>query len=105
VRRSEAIAKISPKAKAAAKSAGLDRNQDALLKVAKEAPEAQLAKVKELAKKAKTKRMALSPDEATKLKSLKKLFDGAKEFKRAWAKASAAVRRKFASRMMKLPAE
>jgi ParB family chromosome partitioning protein len=106
VRRSEEIAKISPKAKAAAKSAGLDRKQDALLKVAKEATaEAQVAKVKELAKKDKTKRPSLSPHEATKLKLLKKLFERAKEFRRAWIKAPAAVRRKFISRIMKLAAE
>jgi ParB family transcriptional regulator, chromosome partitioning protein len=106
VRRSEAIAKISPKAKAAAKKAGLDRIQDSLLKVAKEnTAEAQVAKVKELAKKQKSKGVPLSPGELTKLNSLKKLFDQAKEFKRAWAKASVAVRRKFASRMMKLAVE
>jgi ParB family chromosome partitioning protein len=106
VRRSEAIAKISPKAKAAAKSAGLDRKQDALLEVAKEATaEAQVAKVKELAKGNKTKRTLLSPDEANKLKLLKKLFEQAEAFKRTWLKASLAVRRKFVSRMMKLATE
>jgi ParB family transcriptional regulator, chromosome partitioning protein len=106
VRRSDAIAKISPKAKAAAKKGGLDRNQNALLKVAKKTtPKAQVAKVKELAKKQKPKGAPLSPGELSKLDSLKKLFDQAKEFKRAWAKASVAVRRKFASRMMKLAVE
>jgi ParB family transcriptional regulator, chromosome partitioning protein len=106
VRRSEAIAKISPKAKAAAKKAGLDRNQDALSKVAKKTtPEAQVAKVKELAKQAETKRTPLSSDETTKLKLLKKLFRRAKDFKRAWVKASLAVRRKFVSGIMKRAAE
>jgi ParB family transcriptional regulator, chromosome partitioning protein len=106
VRRSEAIAKISPKAKAAAKKVGLDQNQDALLAVAKEnTAGAQVAKVKELAKKEKTKRTPLSSDEATKLELLKKLFRQAKDFKRAWVKASLAVRRKFISSMMKLSVE
>ena len=72
VRRSEAIAKIAPKAKTAAKKGGLDRNQAALLNVAKEDSEdAQVTKVKKLVKKAKTKRTLLSPNEATKLKLLK----------------------------------
>jgi ParB family transcriptional regulator, chromosome partitioning protein len=106
VRRSEAIDGISPKAKAAAKKAGLDRNQDALSKVAKKTtPEAQVAKVKELAKRAETKRTPLSSDETTKLKLLKKLFRQAKDFKRAWVKASLAVRRKFVSGIMKRAAE
>jgi ParB-like chromosome segregation protein Spo0J len=106
VRRSQAIAKISPKAKAAAKKRGLDQNQAALLKVAEEnTGAAQVQKVKKLAKKEKSKPTSLSPNEVTKLNSLKKLFDQAKEFKRAWVKASVAVRRKFASRMMKLAVE
>jgi ParB family transcriptional regulator, chromosome partitioning protein len=103
VRRSEAIAKIAPKAKTAAKKGGLDHNQAALLDVAKEDTEvAQVAKVKKLVKKEKTKPTSLSPDEANNLKLLKKLFDRAEAFKRAWLRASLAVRRKFVSRMMKL---
>jgi ParB family chromosome partitioning protein len=103
VRRSEAIASISPKAKATAKKAGLDRKQDALLKIAKEGTGgAQVAKVKELAKKEKTKRTSLSPNEGTQLKRLKKFFERAQNFKRAWLTASLVVRRKFVSRIMSL---
>ena len=51
VRRSKKIASISPAAKTAAKAAGLDDNQAALLKIAKEpTPKEQIKRVHELAK-------------------------------------------------------
>jgi hypothetical protein len=49
VRRSQAIAGISSEAKAKAKALGLDKNQSALLEVAKEkTPDGQLAKIEEI---------------------------------------------------------
>ncbi len=48
VKRAEAIAGISEDAKDAAQDAGIDDNQSALLKVAAEPPERQVAKVREL---------------------------------------------------------
>lgn len=53
VRRAKQIASITPEAKEAARAAGLDDNQSALVAVSKEAPDAQVAKVlqfKELGK-------------------------------------------------------
>lgn len=48
VRRAESIASIIPEAKEAAEEAGIDDNQSKLLQVAREAPERQVAKVREL---------------------------------------------------------
>jgi ParB-like chromosome segregation protein Spo0J len=97
VRRSKKIAGISPKAKTAAKTAGLDDNQEALLKVAKEStPEGQTKKVKELAnRKHASRRRSLPPDEVKQLKALKKAYASALKFKKAWTRATAAVRQKF----------
>jgi ParB-like chromosome segregation protein Spo0J len=74
VRRSKKIAGISSKAKTAAKTAGLDANQAAMLKVAKEStPEGQTKKVHELAnRKHASRRRSLPPNEAKQLKALKK---------------------------------
>lgn len=47
--RATKVAGLSPEAKAAAKETGLDNNQSALLKAAKEAPEEQAAKVRQIA--------------------------------------------------------
>ena len=47
--RATKVAGLSPEAKAAAKETGLDKNQSALLKAAKEAPEEQAAKVRQIA--------------------------------------------------------
>lgn len=47
--RATKVANLSPEAKAAAKETGLDNNQSALLKAAKEAPEEQAAKVRQIA--------------------------------------------------------
>jgi ParB-like chromosome segregation protein Spo0J len=105
VRRSKTIAGASSEAKAAARKAGLDRNQDALLKIAQEATvEAQVAKVRELAKKKEVKRAQLSADEMAHLKTLRRLFKRARKFKSAWIEASLAVRRSLISMMMKLVA-
>jgi ParB-like chromosome segregation protein Spo0J len=97
VRRSKKIAGISPKAKTAAKTAGLDDNQTALLKVAKESsPKGQTKKVHELANsKQASRRRSLPPDEAKQLKALKRAFERAPRFKKAWRLATTAVRQKF----------
>lgn len=55
VSRAKHIASITDAAKAAAKDVGLDDNQSALLKIAKEEPEEQTAKVYELAEAKKTR--------------------------------------------------
>ena len=53
VRRSTEIARLSPSAKVAIEATGLDNNDDAMLKAAKEQPKAQVARVAELAAKSK----------------------------------------------------
>jgi ParB-like chromosome segregation protein Spo0J len=105
VRRSEKVAKICKKAKRLAAKKGIDNNQAALLKVAAEpTPDAQVKKVRELAKKAKAKpSSSLSPDESAQLKLLEGTFKGATKFKKAWTQASISVRRKFTAIIMKRP--
>jgi len=103
VRRSKKIAGISPKAKIAAKAAGLSDNQAALLKVAKEStPEGQAKKVHELANsKQASRRRDLPPDEVRQLNALKRAFAGARRFKKAWKRATTAVRSKFITSVLK----
>jgi ParB-like nuclease family protein len=95
VRRSRAVAKISPKAKRAAKASGLADNQAALLEVSKEPPQAQESKVHELANRKREKKRTLSRDEKKQLKALKRAFARAQDFKIAWNGASEPVRQKF----------
>jgi ParB-like chromosome segregation protein Spo0J len=95
VRRSRAVAKISRKAKRAAKATGLADNQAALLEVSKEPTQAQESKVHELANQKREKKRAISRDEKKQLKALKRAFAQAEDFKRAWNGASAHVRKKF----------
>ncbi len=96
-RRSKKIAGISPAAKTAAKAAGLDDNQQALLEVAKEpTPKRQIERVQELAKQqGDSRRSSLSRQEAKQLKALKLAFKRARLFKQAWNKASSLVQKKF----------
>jgi ParB family transcriptional regulator, chromosome partitioning protein len=103
VRRSKKIAGISSKAKKAVKKAGLSNNQTALLKVTKEpTPKGQTKKVRELAKsKQASRRHALPTAEAKQLKRLKKAYAGARKFKKAWKRATAAVRQKFIKKVLK----
>jgi ParB family chromosome partitioning protein len=106
VRRSKKIAGISPKAKKAAKAAGLSNNQAALLKVAKEStPWGQTKKVKELKELANRKHASrhrsLPPDEVKQLKALKRAYAGARKFKKAWTRATAEVRQKFIKKVLK----
>jgi ParB family chromosome partitioning protein len=58
VQRAVKVASITPEAEVAAREAGLDDNQSALLKVAAEEPEAQVAKVEEIAGAKKKPRKA-----------------------------------------------
>ena len=103
VRRSEKIAGISPAAKTAAETTGLDDNQEALLKVAKESTsEGQTNRVHELANNKQAPRSrSLLPDEAKQLKALKKAYAGADKFKKAWTRATRAVREKFIKSLLK----
>ena len=103
VRRSKKIAGISPKAKTAAKAAKLSNNQAALLKIAKKStPWGQTKKVKELAnRKHASRHRSLPPDEVKQLKKLKKAYAGAGKFKKAWTRATAAVRQKFIKKVLK----
>ena len=102
VRRSKKIAGISPKAKKAAKKAGLDDNQSALLKAAKKStPKGQTKKVRELAKSKQASRgHSPSPREVKQLKALKKAYAAAYKFKKAWKRATVAVRQKFIKKIL-----
>ena len=102
VRRSRMIASLSPKAKTAAKAAGLDNNQAVLLKAAKEStPEAQAKKVHELAKRKRVRGPALSRDEFRQFIALKRAFAHAPKFQKAWNDASAGARQKFIKTVLK----
>jgi ParB-like chromosome segregation protein Spo0J len=101
IRRALKIDSISPDAKEAAKERGLDRNQDALLKVAgKGTREAQVSKVRELTTKPAPKRP--SQAEQKQLRGLMRRLKKAKNLRRAVSKASPLVRRKFAAAIVKL---
>jgi ParB/RepB/Spo0J family partition protein len=116
------IASIAPKAKAAAKEAGLHDNRAALLEIADEdTTEEQLAKVQELAwgktsskakgrnpwrrirKTKKTKQSAskasLSPKDKEGVAKLVKLWNEAAKLKRGYDKASQVVRDSFIERI------
>jgi hypothetical protein len=100
IRRALKIDSISPEAKEAAKKRGLDRNQDALLKIAKEAPKAQVGKVRELTTKPAPKE--LSKAERQQLRGLMRRFEKAKNLRREISNASPFVCRKFATEIVKL---
>jgi len=95
VRRSRQIAGISPEAKRAAKAAGLADNQSALLEIANEPEKAQLAKVDQLSKRKRKKKRVLSADERNQVKSLKRAYERAQQFKEAWKDASTPARQHF----------
>ena len=103
VSRSKKIAGISPKAKTAVKAAGLSNNQSVLMKVAKErTPWRQVTKVHELANSKKApRRRSLPPREGKQLKALKKAYARARKFKKAWTRATAAVRQRFVKSVLK----
>ena len=82
IRRAINIDGISPDAKEAAKACGLNRNQDALLKVAKEgSPEEQVRKVRELSEGPEPKK--LSKAERQQLKDLMRLVRKTEKLLRA----------------------
>jgi hypothetical protein len=102
VRRSRVVGSISREALKAAEAAGLDNNETALLKVAKEpTPGAQTKKVHGLAKRKRVRAHALSRHEIKQLKALKRRFAHAPKFKEAWDQASVAVRQKFIKTVLK----
>jgi ParB-like chromosome segregation protein Spo0J len=102
IRRSRAVASLSRKIQKVAKATGLDDNEAALLKVAKEpTPGAQAKKVRELAKRMRTGAHSLSQEEVKQLKALKRTFAQALKFKKAWNNASADVRQKFIKTVLK----
>ena len=95
VRRSRGLASLSPKAEKAAETTGLDRNEFALLKVAKQPTSSgQVKKVHELAKKRK-RNPFLPLNEIKQFNALKKAFLPPPKFIKAWNAGSIAVRRKF----------
>jgi hypothetical protein len=101
IRRALKIDSISPDAKEAAKERGLDRNQDALLKVAGEGTrEAQVSKVRELTTKPAPKKP--SQAERKQLRGLMRRLKKAKNLRRAISNAPPFVRRKFAAAIVKL---
>jgi ParB-like chromosome segregation protein Spo0J len=99
IRRSTQIASISIKAMTRAEKLGLDDNQAALLQIAKERPEEQVAKAEELGT---TKKGAKKPadaasreaDEAT-FAELEAAWENSTECQRAFGDATENARRKF----------
>ena len=103
VRRSKTVAAISSAAKEAAKDAGLADNEAALLKVAKEqTPEAQVRKVRDLAKPKGTLKPDFSDKERTQFNRLKRTFAEATDHRRAWKRACKIARDRFIARIRKL---
>jgi ParB family chromosome partitioning protein len=101
IRRAIEIDRLSPEAKKAAKRRGLDRNQDALLKAAKESTaDAQVRKVRELTTRREP--VELTSTEQKQLDQLEQRLMKAKNLRKALSKASPAVRRKFAATITKL---
>jgi ParB-like chromosome segregation protein Spo0J len=107
LRRLEALDRMSPVAKAAAKAAGLDKNrkQDALLEVAKQnTPEAQVAKVNEIAARhkrgAKKQRGAASADDKKDLHDLIEAWNRT-ELKYSFCEASDKVSERFITHIRK----
>ncbi len=103
VRRSKKIAGLSQDAKMAAEDVKLDNDEGALLMAAKEpTPEGQAKKLHELANsKQASRRRDLPPDEVKQLNALKEAFASARGFKKAWKRATTAVRSKFITSVLK----
>jgi hypothetical protein len=111
VERSIKAASVLPEAEAAAKAAGLDERQSAMLEIAKaKTPEAQIAKVhaivaRKAASRAKGKakkgtakaapKKLLSAKDKKSLVRLRAAWNKARKVKREFAKASAVVREQF----------
>jgi ParB family chromosome partitioning protein len=103
IRRSRAIAAISPAAKKAASDAGLTDNEAALLKIAKEpTPDAQVLKVHDLAKPKQTLKPDFPDKERKQFNRLKRTFAEATEHRRAWKRARKIARDRFIAHICKL---
>jgi ParB/RepB/Spo0J family partition protein len=103
IRRSRTIAGISSAAKKAASDAGLTDNEAALLKIAKEpTPDAQVLKVRDLAKLKQTLKPGFTDKERKQLSHLKRTFAEAKEHRRAWKRACKIARDRFIAHICKL---
>ena len=103
IRRSRAIAGISSAAKEAASDAGLNDNEAALLKIAKEpTPDAQVLKVHDLVKPKRTLKPSFSDEERKQLNRLKRTFAEATEHRRAWKRACKIARDRFFAHICKL---
>jgi ParB-like chromosome segregation protein Spo0J len=102
VSRSKKIAAISPEAKEAAVKARLADNEAALLKVANEAPDAQVRKVRELAKPKRASKPELSDKEQVQFNRLKRTFAKATKHRRAWTAACNIARDRFIAHIRKL---
>ena len=97
VRRAKKISGTSRKAKTAIKAAGLDNNQEAMIKIANEpTSEAQVEKVHAIEKmKKRAAKKGLSRRERYQFKRLKQAFNRDSKLKGVWVVATATVRRKF----------
>jgi ParB family chromosome partitioning protein len=96
VARAVKAASIAPEAKDAANKAGLNSRSVRLKIAAEKTPEAQLAKVNELAKQKKTKKVdSLSAEDRKALEELIKAWNKADKLKRAFIKAAPNVQEKF----------
>ena len=103
IRRSRTIAGISSAAKKAASDAGLTDNEAALLKIAKEpTPDAQVLKVRDLAKPKQTLKPGFADKARRQLSHLKRTFAEAKEHRRAWKRAGKIARDRFIAHIGKL---
>jgi hypothetical protein len=102
VRRSRAVASLSPKVQKLAKARGLDNNEAALVQVAKErTSEAQAKKVRELAKKTRKSSASLSLRGVKQLKELRRALASSSELIEVWNGTSVAVRQKFVKTVLK----
>jgi ParB-like chromosome segregation protein Spo0J len=103
IRRSKAIAAISSAAKKAASDAGLADNETALLKIAKApTPNAQVLKVRDIAKPKQTLQPDFTDKERKQLKRLKRTFAEATEHRSAWKGACKIARDRFIAHICKL---
>lgn len=104
IARSKKIAGLSFDAKAAAVETGLDNNQAALLKVAKETtPEDQVRKVRELAKPKRRPDSELSDEDRKQFRRLRTTFETAAKHRRAWKRTSKPARDRFVAYIRKVP--
>ena len=108
--RSKAIADLAPKAKEAIKTAKLDDNQNAMLKIAKQdTPLAQIKKVRELCTTRPTRRAAIkkrlretvpAADRAT-YKDLLAAWDASPAFRKAWRRIPRELGERFINEMLR----